>query len=186
VAALRHVEIAFVIGPAHLKLEAARKAAFQGCMREIGMPVRSDMIVVSEHTVEGGMHAFDALRRLSTGPTAVLCSNDMTAIGIIRRAHECGVSLPFEISVVGFDDIPFAKLTIPPLTTVRVSQTELARLAFQTLPRAAEDNSEGFKKREYALITNLILRESTALAGSQSHSCPRHPEESGISRQNIS
>jgi LacI family transcriptional regulator len=166
VAALRHVEIALVIGATHLKLEAARKAAFQQCMREIGMRVRSEMNVVCEHTVEGGMRAFDALRSRSTRPTAVLCSNDMTAIGIIRQAHECGVSIPFDMSVVGFDDIPFARLTIPPLTTVQVSQTDLAKLAFQALLSEAEDNSEVSEKREYALMTNLILRGSTALAGS--------------------
>jgi LacI family transcriptional regulator len=167
VAALRHVEIAFVAGPAYLNLEAARKTAFQQCMREIGMGVRSDMIMVSEHTVEGGMRAFDALRRLSTRPTAVLCSNDMTAIGIIRQAHECGVSIPFDMSVVGFDDIPLAQFTIPPLTTVQVSQTELAKLAFQALLSEAEDKSEVAEKREYTLITNLILRGSTALADSE-------------------
>jgi LacI family transcriptional regulator len=90
----------------------------------------------------------------------------MTAIGIIRQAHECGVSIPFDMSVVGFDDIPFARLTIPPLTTVQVSQTDLAKLAFQALLSEAEDNSEVSEKREYALMTNLILRGSTALAGS--------------------
>jgi DNA-binding LacI/PurR family transcriptional regulator len=71
------------------------------------------------------------------------------------------------MSVVGFDDIPFAQLMIPPLTTVQVSQTELAKLAFQALLSEAEDKSEVSKKREYALITNLILRRSTALAASE-------------------
>lgn len=163
-AASRHVEIAFVGGAAHLKSEIARKAAFHKCLREIGMQPRSEMILVSEHTVEGGMHAFDALQRLSTRPTAVLCSNDMTAIGIMRQAHECGVSIPFDMSVVGFDDIPFAQFTTPPLTTVQVSQTELAKLAFQALLSEAEDQSETSTERKYVLKTDLILRRSTALA----------------------
>ena len=163
VSALRHVNIAFVSGPVHLKSAVARRTAFEKCMREIGMQVRPDMIVVGDHTMEGGMRAFAELRRLPTTPTAVFCSNDMTAIGIMRQAYECGLAIPSDMSVVGFDNIHLAEFMIPPLTTVQMSQTKLAKLAFQALLNKAEDGLETSKKREYTLMTQLILRRSTAL-----------------------
>ena len=80
--------------------------------------------------MEGGMRALD----LITGarrPTAVVCSNDMTAIGLMREAYDQGINVPRDLSVVGFDDIRLAQFMIPPLTTVQMSQTELAQIAFK-------------------------------------------------------
>jgi DNA-binding LacI/PurR family transcriptional regulator len=186
VAALRHNDIAFVSGPAHLKSAAARRAAFEKCMREIGAQVHPDMVVVGDHTVEGGMAAYRELRCLPRTPTAVLCSNDMTAIGIMRQAYECGVSVPSDLSVVGFDDIRLAQFMIPPLTTVQMSQTELAKFAFQALLSEAENESEASRKREYILTTNLVLRRSTALATPAAPLYrPRHEAEGSL-EQDIS
>jgi DNA-binding LacI/PurR family transcriptional regulator len=160
-AALRHTRIAFISGPTRLKSARARKSAFQESMAEIGLP--ANLIVEGDHTLEGGM---SALAQLITAhrPTAVMCSNDMTAIGVVREAFERGISVPADLSVVGFDDIRLAQFTTPPLTTVQMSQTELARLAFQALLNAFANESEEDGKREYRLTTNLILRRSTALA----------------------
>jgi LacI family transcriptional regulator len=160
-AALRHVRIAFVSGPLHLKSALARKTAFEDCMREIGLAVPPEMIVEGDHTMEGGMRAYEELRRLIQRPTAILCSNDMTAIGTMREAYEYGVVVPSDLSVIGFDDIRLAQFTTPPLTTVQMSQTELSKLAFQALLNQAERKSH---TREYALTTNLILRRSTAFS----------------------
>src|SRR2546430_5869335 len=81
-AALRHVRIAFVTGPLHLKSALARKAAFEESMHEIGLEVPPELLVVGDHTMEGGMKALVKLAGLSNPPTAVVCSNDMTAIGV--------------------------------------------------------------------------------------------------------
>ena len=81
-AALRHSRIAFIAGPHHLKSAMARRSAFQHAMAEIGLP--STLIVEGDHTLEGGMRALNELigmRRKQ--PTAILCSNDMTAIGVL-------------------------------------------------------------------------------------------------------
>jgi LacI family transcriptional regulator len=96
-------------------------------------------------------------------PTAILCSNDMTAIGVIREAYDLDLSIPSELSVIGFDDIRLAQFTTPPLTTVQMSQRELAKLAFQAL--ISEVGADAPSHRvEYKLVTSLILRDSTALA----------------------
>jgi len=162
VAALRHTRIAFVTGPAHLKSVVARRTAFEESMKEIGLDVAQELIVAGDHTITGGMCALRKLAQLPERPTAVLCSNDMTAIGVLRQAYELGIATPQDLSVVGFDDIPLAQFTIPPLTTVQMSQQRLAQLAFAALFHRAETTlSSG---EEYVLTTSLVLRHSTALA----------------------
>jgi len=161
-AALRHTRIAFVAGPLHLKSALARREAFKASMVEVGLA--PELIVVGDHCLEGGMHALIELSRLNTRPTAVLCSNDMTAIGVMRQAYDQKIKIPDDLSVVGFDDIRMTEFTIPPLTTVQMSQKELAKIAFQALLKEVEGHSTSHERHEYELTTNLVLRLSTALA----------------------
>jgi LacI family transcriptional regulator len=160
-AALRHTRIAFVSGPAHLKSATARREAFKESMAEIGLS--PDLIVIGDHRMEGGMRALLELNSMSAPPTAVLCSNDMTAIGVMREAYDQNIRIPDDLSVVGFDDIRLAEFMIPPLTSVQMSQRELARIAFQALLNEVSDPSP-LVPHKYELTTNLVLRRSTALA----------------------
>ena len=161
-AALRHTRIAFISGPLRLKSALARKGAFEQSMGEIGLA--ADQMVEADHTLEGGMAALRKLIALPNRPTAILCSNDMTAIGVLREAYDHDIKIPSDLSVIGFDDIRLAQFTTPPLTTVQMSQTELAKLAFRALMNEVEQVSPNHRMSEYRLITNLILRRSTALA----------------------
>jgi len=163
-AALRHERIAFISGPLNFKSAVARKNAFLRSMEEIGLAARPELVIEGDHTVEGGMTAMAKLRALPTPPTAVLCSNDMTAIGVMRQSYEDKISIPRDLSVIGFDDIRLAQFVLPPLTTVRMSQSELARLAFQALLSDVQRLTPAPNGTEYALETSLVLRESTALA----------------------
>jgi len=160
-AALRHARIAFIAGPEHLKSAIARRDAFQTAMGEIGLS--ADLIVTGDHRMEGGMKAFHELHTLSNPPTAVLCSNDMTAIGVMREAYEQNVRIPESLSVVGFDDIRLTEFTTPPLTTVQMSQHELAKIAFKALLNEV-DRPHSEERHSYELVTSLVLRRSTALA----------------------
>jgi len=162
-AALRHVRIAFITGPEHLRSAADRTSAFQTCMSEIGLEVHGTFIIEGDHTAEGGMKAMAQLAALPSPPTALLCSNDMTAIGALRRAFELGLSVPKRLSVIGFDDIRLAQFTIPPLTTVQMSRADLAALAFNQLFQIANGESAPPNKNSL-LTTNLVLRSSTALS----------------------
>jgi DNA-binding LacI/PurR family transcriptional regulator len=163
-AALRHERIAFITGPHQLKSAMARQAAFLQSMAEIGLAVNPSLVVEGDHTLEGGMKALAQLLRGKTRPTAVLCSNDMTAIGVMRQSYEEKISIPRDLSVVGFDDIRLAQFILPPLTTIRMSQEELARLAFKALLSDVERATPAPHGSEYALQTSLVLRESTAMA----------------------
>jgi len=164
IAALRHERIAFVTGPLTLKSAITRRECFERSMQEIGLHVAPEYIVEADHTLEGGMRAFAGIAGLRERPTAVLCSNDMTAIGVMREAYEYGISVPRELSVVGFDNIRLCEFTTPPLTTVEMSQVGLAQLAFRALVEELEDTEAARAPREYTLTTNLVLRRSTALA----------------------
>ncbi|HXF12318.1 MAG TPA: LacI family DNA-binding transcriptional regulator [Terriglobales bacterium] len=167
-AALRHVRIAFVTGPIHLKSSLARKAAFEQAMKEIGLEVPPEFIITGDHTVEGGVQALGRLNALPTPPTAVMCSNDLTAIGVLRQAYDSGIETPRDLSVIGFDDIKLAQFAIPPLTTVQMSQAELSKLAFKALINEVEGLSSPPPDGDYILTTNLVLRSSTAMASGRS------------------
>src|SRR3981189_2302919 len=104
-AALRHERIGFITGPLTLKSAVARRDAFLQSMKEIGMAVDPELVVEGNHTLEGGEKAFEKMLALASGPTAVLCSNDMTAMGVMRKSYAKGIVIPRDLSVVGFDNI---------------------------------------------------------------------------------
>lgn len=137
---------------------------FCGPWGEIGLAARPELVIEGDHTLEGGMTALTKLLAVSDPPTAVLCSNDMTAIGVMRQSYEKKISIPRDLSVIEFDDIRLAQFVLPPLTTVRMSQSELARLAFHALLSDVERKTPAPNGTEYPLDTSLVLRESTALA----------------------
>jgi LacI family transcriptional regulator len=165
-AKLGHKRVAFVTGPPTLKSAMARRAAFEAAMHENGLAVDQAMIVTGDHKVEGGVAALAQLAALSPRPTAILCSNDMTAVGVMREAYDRGIAIPREMSVIGFDDIRLAEFMTPPLTTVRMSQKLLAEYAFRALRGEVESRDPSTNGKEVELATGLILRGSTAKAAS--------------------
>ncbi|MGB7438333.1 MAG: LacI family DNA-binding transcriptional regulator [Candidatus Acidiferrum sp.] len=160
-AALRHERIGFISGPLGLRSAVARRDAFQKSMEEIGLVMRPEFIVEGDHRLECGKAALQKLYSLREKPTAVLCSNDMTAIGVLREAFELGIPVPNELSVIGFDDIRMAEFVTPPLTTVQMSQRELAAIAFRALLEEVKRPIPAPEGTEYVLKTSLILRKST-------------------------
>jgi LacI family transcriptional regulator len=166
-AALRHERIGFIAGPLRLRSAMARKDAFQASMKEIGLPVNPDFLVEGDHRLEGGKRALKKLAELRERPTAVLCSNDMTAIGVMREAFELNIKVPQDLSVIGFDDIRMAEFLTPPLTTVQMSQSELARLAFEALLKEVKRETPIPEGSEYVLKTHLVLRNSTTFPSSR-------------------
>lgn len=160
-AAMRHERIGFVAGPLKLRSAVARRDAFEASMREIGLQVNPDFIVEGDHRLEGGKLALKKLSKLREQPTALMCSNDMTAIGVMRQAFDLGIGVPQEMSVIGFDDTRLADFMIPPLTTIQMSQTEIATLAFNALLKEVKREIPAPNGTEFVLKTQLILRNST-------------------------
>jgi LacI family transcriptional regulator, galactose operon repressor len=163
-AALGHARIAFISGPADLKTAVERKVAFQECMREIELKVSPEFLIEGDHTMESGMRAMSAMAAAPVRPSAVICSNDLTAIGVMRGAFGLALKIPSDLSVVGFDDTHFAQFTTPPLTTVRMSQAEIATLAFRALLQSVETPPSRTSREVYTIQTGLVIRGSTAIA----------------------
>src|ERR1700686_5212576 len=90
----------------------------------------------------GGIAAMEGLLAAKKMPPAVMCSNDMTAIGVLHKLYRAGLKVPDDLSVIGFDDIHIAQVTIPPRPTIQMSCFELARAAVTALRAHTEEGLE--------------------------------------------
>jgi LacI family transcriptional regulator len=159
-AALGHRRLGFISGPLRLLSATARKQAFLESLRAHGIKSNASWLVEGDHTLDGGRDAMQKILAQKQWPTAVMCSNDMTAIGVQHALFEAGLKVPDDFSLIGFDDIHLAEYTIPPLTTVRMACVDLARKAVACLLSHVEPN--GSEPETAATIsTRLIVRETT-------------------------
>jgi alanine racemase len=137
-----------------------RLRGYRAALATVGVEVPDEAVVVSPATYAGGVAALDRAWAAGRRPTAVLAMSDAIAIGAIRGLRDRGLSIPADVSVVGFDDIELAETTDPPLTTVhqpiRGKGEEAARLLLSVLAGRAEP--AGHRR----LATRLIVRASTA------------------------
>ena len=161
-AALGHRNIAFLTGPLHLRSAMARRDAFLKSMAELGLRVPVEHLAEGDHTMEGGIGAMEKLIALAELPTAVLCSNDMTAIGALHALYRTTHQVPQDVSVVGFDDIHLAQFMLPPLTTVQMSCKDLAAAAVEALRAGIEKDNPRAAKTEWQIPTRLVVRQSSA------------------------
>jgi DNA-binding LacI/PurR family transcriptional regulator len=159
--ALGHRKIGYISGPLLQRSSQLRKEAFLESVRKIGIHPAPSWLIEGDHTLEGGMRAMEQLLSLQERPTAVMCSNDMTAIGSLRVLIRSGYRVPEDFSVVGYDDIHLAEFVYPPLTTVRMSRDDLARAAFETLRSILENPEVHVKPKDRCVPTSLVVRQST-------------------------
>ena len=179
-AALGHRRIAFVSGPLRLHSAQSRLAAFRKALGECGIPVDEKLIVEGDHTMEGGMVTARGLVAEKDQPTAVMCSNDMLAIGVLHELSRSGLQVPDDMSVIGFDDIHMAKMMLPPLTSIQMSRTDLASAAVSAL----RGHLEGTPKREYKIDTRLVVRESTGYPrGTMTHLRTRREKAAAVAAE---
>lgn len=159
---LGHRSIGFISGPMDLASARTRRKAFIASMKRKGLTPDKDLIEEGNHRIDGGHEAMARLLHRKTRPTAVVTSNDMSAIGAMGAIFECGLKVPRDVSVVGFDDIAISAFIQPALTTVRLSRTEIAKLAFRALhgvPNAGSVNGA-----DYPVVPSLVERSSTGPA----------------------
>jgi DNA-binding LacI/PurR family transcriptional regulator len=161
-AALGHRKIAFITGPLQMRSAVARRDAFVSAMAELGLTIPTEHLVEGTHTMEGGIKAAEHLVALAYLPTAIVCSNDMTAIGVLHGLHRTKHPVPLDISVVGFDDIHLAQFMLPPLTTIQMSCKQLATAAVQALRAGIELDHPLAQQKEWSVPTKLVVRQSTS------------------------
>ena len=156
---LGHTSIGFISGPMDLTSARVRRKAFLASMKRNGLNPDKDLIEEGNHRMDGGHDAMVRLLQKPKRPTAVMASNDMTAIGAMGAISDAGLKVPRDISVIGFDDIAMSAFTQPALTTVCLSRPEIAKLAFRALHGI--QNAAAAKGAEYSVEPVLVERKST-------------------------
>lgn len=157
---LGHQRIAYVSRPADIKSNQERQAGYQQALSQAGLPFDPALIVTGTGRVGGGERALPQLMALDPPPSAVFCYNDLTAIGLIHAARQHGLSVPRDLSVVGFDDILLASYISPPLTTVAQPMDEMGRRAVQ-MALALIPGGQA-QVSDIVLQGRLVVRESTS------------------------
>lgn len=154
-----HRDIALISGPGDLMSVRERLAGFERAMREAELPLRPDWVLLGEYSRAFGNIAAQRLLAAPQRPSAILACSDYLAIGVLQALQQAGLSVPEDMSLVGFDDMPFAELVNPPLTTIRQPIAEMGRMAFDLLLAL-------LNKAEPAPLTRLpvglVLRHSVA------------------------
>ena len=164
-----HRRIAFVSGLDGSPSSRERLRAFKDTMRRHNLPEREEYFIDGSLSVESGMEAFKIFAALKEPPTVILTSNDQMAKGAIIMAHEIGVKIPDDISIIGYDDICDAKNTHPALTTNWIPKYELgvasSRLLFK---RISQKNSYQEEPEVITMSTSFKMRKSFRAISRQS------------------
>ncbi|MEH1100444.1 LacI family DNA-binding transcriptional regulator [Micromonospora sp. CPCC 205561] len=176
--ALGHRRIGLITGPDRFVPVQRRVAGFRAATgRLLGVDETGldELAELSLFGVEGGEAA--AARLLERGVTGIVCGSDLMALGAIRAARQRGMSVPGELSVVGYDDSPLMAFTDPPLTTMRQPVAAMAVAAVRAL--VDEINGHAAPHSEYVFRPELVVRGSTAVAPVDG----RRPSAGGPARQ---
>lgn len=156
---LGHRDIAIVGGYRHMTNTLQRTAGFTKTMEEHGLTVRKEWMLHEGFSVASGKLFMSRLLELPKRPTAVFCMNDLVAIGVLKAAYQAGLRVPQDISITGYDDVPYASNSIPELTTVSLKAHELGRTAAELLHMMITKTKV---PKTTLLKPELIIRESTA------------------------
>ncbi|MEO1638845.1 MAG: LacI family DNA-binding transcriptional regulator [Pseudomonadota bacterium] len=137
---------------------AARLAGIKQAMADAGILPETLQVVEAPYTIEAGAQAFATLMKAANPATAVLCGNDVLAVGALRMAHEMRLEVPTDVSITGFDDIELAQVATPGLTTVHVPHRDMGRAAARTLIAVLQGDTPPCRQLE--LPTRLVIRET--------------------------
>jgi DNA-binding LacI/PurR family transcriptional regulator len=162
---LGHERIAFISGPMRLASARMRYRAFMESTTRDRLDANPNLIQEGNHRVDGGHDAMKRILNSSARPTAVMASNDLTAIGAMGAIAEAGLRVPQDISVVGYDDIQLSAFTMPPLTTVSLPRAEIANAAFRALLNDQRvDAKKTVQCEENMIQPTFVRRKSTGPA----------------------
>jgi DNA-binding LacI/PurR family transcriptional regulator len=159
---LGHRRIAYVTGASEHSDDQERLAGYRQALQEADIALARALVMPGTGSVDGGVRALPRLVALDKPPTAVFCYNDMTAIGLLGAARKAGLSIPHDLAVVGFDDIPFASYVQPPLTTVAQPKPEMGERAMEMVLALMEDGGDSARSISNVVVQGrLIVRESS-------------------------
>ncbi|HEX5056205.1 MAG TPA: LacI family DNA-binding transcriptional regulator [Gammaproteobacteria bacterium] len=139
-----------------------RLSGYKQSLAAAGIAFREELIAEGDFTMWSGQNAALHFCKMNPRPTAIFCMNDEMAFGAIQSLKAQGIDVPLDISVTGFDDIPYARHWDPPLTTIAQPAKEIGQAAFDALLKLVEGETLG--QRENILPYEFVMRKSTAPA----------------------
>lgn len=154
---LGHHRIGVIAGPDYASSSRGRVAGYRAALKEAGVPVDPDLVVPSSFGIESGAEASERLLNLKHRPTALFAVNDNTAIGALSTLHRYGLSVPGDMSLVGYNDIPIVSRLPVPMTSVRVPFDQIAAAALELLDMETPPGDPIWKA-----TPSLIPRATTA------------------------
>lgn len=157
---LDHRHAAVIAGPEDNRTAIIIKHALVAGLRSRELTLSA--VVESNYRIDAGASAVRAILAQTEIPTVIFCGSDLIAMGAMSALEQAGVKVPEEVSVIGIDDIAFAFLSRPPLTTISVPRERLGVIAFQALEKMLKLKRR--KGADYYLETELVVRKSTAAA----------------------
>jgi DNA-binding LacI/PurR family transcriptional regulator len=155
--------ISFIGGRRDLQCACQREQGYRDALKEAGIPVDPDLIQDGDFTTDTATVCARKLMDLPDRPTAVFAANDQSAIGVLRAAGQVGLSVPEDLSVVGFDSIPGTAYLKPALTTVDQFDTEMGYAATMMLMDLVQGNT--LERNQHKIPTKLVIRDSCRAIG---------------------
>lgn len=155
-----HDRIAFISGPLSARGNRDRLTGFKNAMQAAGRHLRSDWICEGVGEFRDGIEIGQKLLAEPSPPTAIICSTDVTAIGVIKAAWQLGRSVPEDVAVTGFDDLPWAEMIHPALTTIRQPQDRIIEETMEHLiSRISGEDTSPPQRLVYQ--PQLVIRDSS-------------------------
>ena len=154
-----HRKIGYLKGKYRIKAFRSREVGYKTAMKKGNGQINMEYVVELSTTMNGAYKDMKLyLEKKPQMPTAFFADNDMIALGAMKALQEMGYEIPKDISIIGFDDLPFSEISNPPLTTLRVPKQEMGRLAVKKLLEAMEENVK--IKTKTQVCTMFVERES--------------------------
>ncbi len=162
---LGHRRIGYIKGILGDGTSLERFSGFCDALEEAGIPVNDELVRQGDYeSPSGESHGLELLQ-MEEPPTAIIASNDQMAMGVLSAAHKLSLKVPEQVSIMGFDDIPMAARTIPPLTTVHQPLYEMGRKAVMMALNTIRNGR--LEVKEEILPTRLVIRSSTGMVDPQ-------------------
>jgi len=161
--ALGHRRIGCITGPPGHPISISRVSGYQAALRSAGLQLDPALLVAGDYHAESGLIAARTLLEMASPPTAIFSCNDLMALGAMAAARRMGLSIPQDLSIVGYDDVRMASLSEPPLTTIEQPKAEFGRQAGRMLLERLANPS--LPCRRTMLPTRLRVRNSTMPLG---------------------
>ncbi|GAA1963820.1 LacI family DNA-binding transcriptional regulator [Microbacterium deminutum] len=157
---LGHSNIAYIGGPRGAACDVARTHGYQAAMQQASLHIDLTEVIHGPFTFEHGLTAGLQVLSRPTPPTAIFAASDVTAMGVMEAARTLGISIPGQLSIVGFDNTMLAHTSSPRLTTIHQPVEEIGQTAVQTVHTLAR--GEVLPSKRVELATHLVIRDSTA------------------------